>query len=226
MTSTTVRVLIVDDSPVVRMGLRSLLLVEDGIEVVGEAGDGDEGLSMASNLRPDVVLLDVRMPRRDGVSVVSEIAELAKVLMMTFTDETHVIQEALRRGASGYLVHGTFDAEFLGSMVRQCAGGAGAFSGPALAALRSGGTATPQVPPTLGGTVEASPPHRGEEITGGLSPRQVEVMDLVAEGRSNREIAAELFLAEKTVKNHINAIFAELGVGTRAEAIVRWLRRG
>lgn len=220
--SATLRILIVDDSPVVRMGLIALLSFEDDLEVVGEAGDGEEALELSASLTPDVVLLDVRMPRRDGVSVITDLAAKATVIMMTFTDESHVIQDALRRGASGYLVHGTFDAAFLGSMIRQCAAGAGAFSGPALAALR-GGTAAATADNPSGPVATAL----GSVVTEGdhaLSPRQVEVMDLVAEGRSNQQIAAELFLAEKTVKNHINAIFAELGVSSRAEAIVLWLR--
>lgn len=218
--STTLRVLVVDDSPVVRIGLKALLATEDDLEVIGEAGDGDEAVVLAASMQPDVVLLDVRMPNRDGVSVITELADTATVIMMTFTDEDHVIQEALSRGASGYLVHGTFDAQFLAAMIRQCVGGAGAFSGPALVALRGG-----MSQPAADSLSPAS-----ERATGGasssttLSPRQVEVMELVARGRSNRQIAAELFLAEKTVKNHINAIFAELGVESRAGAIVRWLR--
>ncbi|WP_338749337.1 response regulator transcription factor [Janibacter alittae] len=217
--STRLRVLVVDDSPVVRMGLQALLSTEADLHVVGEAGDGDEALALMAETRPDVVLLDVRMPKRDGVSVITELAERATVIMMTFTDESHVIQDALRRGASGYLVHGTFDAQFLAAMIRQCAAGAGAFSGPALAVLR-GGAASSQgaASSPAAGTDDAA------ETTTALSPRQVEVMELVAKGRSNQQIAAELFLAEKTVKNHINAIFAELGVESRAEAIVYWLR--
>ncbi|WP_427384221.1 response regulator [Janibacter sp. G56] len=209
-----------DDSPIVRTGLRSLLEAEPDIEVVGEAGDGDEGLAHCAALAPDVVLLDVRMPRRDGVSVVEEMSGLATVVMMTFTDEASVIQTALRRGASGYLVHGTFDADSLAAMVRQCAAGSGAFSGPALAALRGVGEASTV---QAAAVVQASGSRLLE--TFGLSPRQVEVMDLIAHGRTNGQIAKELFLAEKTVKNHINAILPALGVTTRAEAIVRWLGR-
>lgn len=217
MSTTLLRVLVVDDSPVVRMGLRALLATEDDLEVVGEAGDGNEALELAAELAPAVVLLDVRMPVRDGVSVITELAETATVIMMTFTDESHVIHEALNRGASGYLVHGTFDAQFLAAMIRQCAAGAGAFSGPALVALRGGsGQRSTKSPDPAPGEVPRSTT---------LSRRQAEVMELVAGGRSNQQIAAELFLAEKTVKNHINAIFAELGVETRAEAIVLWLRR-
>ncbi|WP_277453696.1 response regulator transcription factor [Janibacter sp. DB-40] len=218
--SATLRVLVVDDSPVVRMGLKALLSTENDLELVGEAGDGNEALDRAAEVDPDVVLLDVRMPTRDGVSVINELAEEATVIMMTFTDESHVIQEALSRGASGYLVHGTFDAQSLAAMIRQCAAGAGAFSGPALAALRGGASTGPAVAPG-----PASRETRDSPRSTSLSARQSEVMELVANGRSNQQIATELFLAEKTVKNHINAIFAELGVETRAEAIVLWLRR-
>ena len=220
--STQLRILVVDDSPVVRMGLRALLSTEEDLEIVGEASDGDEAITIAAQVEPDVVLLDVRMPHRDGVSVITQLSTTATVVMMTFTDEAHVIQDALRRGASGYLVHGTFDAQFLASMIRQCAGGAGAFSGPALAALRSGPGEEAGTPAASVSIATDGAGTRARRI-GRLSPRQVEVMDLVATGRTNQQIAGELFLAEKTVKNHINAIFAELGVESRAAAIVAWL---
>lgn len=220
--SASLRVLLVDDSPVVRMGLKALLSTEDDLEVVGEAGDGDEAIARANEVSPDVILLDVRMPNRDGVSVTTELSAMATVIMMTFTDESHVIQDALRRGASGYLVHGTFDAQFLASMIRQCAAGAGAFSGPALAVLRGESPGNGQASTS---TSRASADAGTGVGATRLSPRQVEVMELVAQGRTNQQIATELFLAEKTVKNHINAIFAELGVQSRAEAVVFWLRR-
>lgn len=213
-------VVIVDDSPIVRAGLRALLDVEEHLSVVAEAGSADEALCTVATHRADCVLLDVRMPGRDGLSVVAELSSRATVIMLTFSDEPATIQGALREGASGYLVHGTFDADTLASMIRQCVGGGGAFSGPALSALRGGGVASPaQSPVVEGATSPADVP--------GLSARQVEVMDLVAAGRSNGQIAGELFVAEKTVKNHINAIFAALGTSTRAEAIVLWRdRRG
>lgn len=205
-------VLIVDDNPVVRTGLRSLLETAPDIEVVGEASDGILAETMVRQLKPQVVLLDVRMPRRDGVRTARLIADQTVVIMLTFTDEPEHIRAAVAAGASGYLVHGSFDAATLAHTVRGARMGAGAFSQQALAALR-----TMETPPDP--SVE-----RARRLTEfGLSERQGELMDLIAQGRSNAEIAGELFLAEKTVKNHINAIFGKLVVTNRGEAIALWL---
>ncbi len=201
-------VCIVDDSAVMRRGIRSLVETDDQLEIVAEAGNGEQALAAVRRLRPDVVLLDVRMPTRDGISVVREISEVSHVLMLTFSDESEVVLAALDEGAIGYLVHGTFDADRLGAMVRAAAEGTGSLSGPALAALR-------------GGRAPVAGPGGRERFD--LSERQAEVMDLVAAGKTNGAIARELFLSEKTVKNHINQIFPRLAVTTRAEAIVAWL---
>lgn len=203
----TIRVCVVDDSMVMRRGIRALLETDESVDIVGEAGDGNEALAVVADTSPDVVLLDVRMPTRDGLSVVHEISQQARVLMLTFSDEQDVIRGALEEGAIGYLVHGTFDADQLAAMVRSAAEGTGSLSGPALQALLAG---PPQAQASGGDTYD-------------LSDRQIEVMDLVAAGKPNRVIARALFLSEKTVKNHINQIFAKLGVSTRAEAIVVWL---
>lgn len=213
--SSPLRVLITDDSPVVRLGLRTLLSQDPALEVVGEAGDGDECIAQVAELHPDVVLLDVRMPRRDGLATVGEIAGQTKVVMMTFTDEASVIRRAMEAGAAGYLVHGTFDADALSAMVRSVAGGLTALSGPAQLAM-----STPA--PAAADERAAGAEHPDY----GLSARQREVMELIALGRSNREIADTLFLAEKTVKNHINQIFATLGVRNRSEAMALWLGVG
>lgn len=204
-----IRIVIVDDSPVVRMGLRALVDTEADLRVVGEAGDGEEALRVVRRESPDVVLLDVRMPRKDGLSVLAEITACASVVMMTFTDEPGVIHQALAAGAVGYLVHGTFDAAGLAQFIRGAAGGVGAFSGPALTAIHQA---------VSNGATRGLRTGRHP-----LSQRQVEVMELISMGRSNSEIARTLFVAEKTVKNHINQIFAALGVETRAEAIAAWL---
>ncbi|CAI9415482.1 response regulator [Nocardioides sp. T2.26MG-1] len=206
------RTLIVDDNPVVRTGLRSLLETSGDIEIVGEAGDGILAESMVHQLKPDVVLLDVRMPRRDGVQTARAIAGETTVIMLTFTEEPEHIRAALAAGASGYLVHGSFDASTLVHTVRQAALGAGAFSRQALEAIRGAGAHD-----------DADAERRRRQQEFGLSERQVELMDLIARGLTNAEIARELFLAEKTVKNHVNAIFGKLVVTNRSEAIAVWL---
>lgn len=206
------RTLIVDDNPVVRTGLRSLLETSGEIEIVGEAADGILAESMVHTLKPDVVLLDVRMPRRDGVQTARAISGETTVIMLTFTDEPEHIRAALAAGASGYLVHGSFDASTLVHTVRQAALGAGAFSRQALEAIRD--TRPPDDP-----AVE----RRRRQAEFELSDRQGELMDLIAQGLTNAEIARELFLAEKTVKNHVNAIFGKLVVANRSEAIAVWL---
>lgn len=204
------QVLIVDDNDVVRMGLRSLLEASVDLVIVGEARNGEQAVDLTRRLLPDVVLLDVRMPRRDGLSVVGEISALSTVIMLTFSDEPEVVRSAVAAGASGYLVHGMFDAGTLAQSVRGAATGNGAFSRSALDALR----------PAL-----SRPPAALGLKAGGhnLSLRQVEVMDAIACGRTNPQIAKAFFLSEKTVKNHINQIFSRLGVGSRAEAMAVWL---
>jgi DNA-binding NarL/FixJ family response regulator len=201
-----VTVLVVDDNPVVRSGLVALLGVSPALEVVGEAADGDQAVRMVRSVRPDVTLMDVQMPRRDGVSAVREVATLTRVLMTTFTDTSEVVHAAVDAGALGYLVHGTFAEDDLVACVLAAASGNAVFGGPAMSALRSGR-------PVPG---PARPTHD-------LSERQVEIMELIARGSSNGDIAGELFLAEKTVKNHVNHIFARLGVRSRAEAVALWL---
>lgn len=205
-----IKALIVDDSAVVRRGVRTLLELDDDIEVVGEAGDGDAALALAAETQPDIVLLDVRMPRRDGLSIIAELAQAARVLMLTFSDESHVIHQAMAAGATGYLVHGTFDADSLAATVRSAASGMAALSGPALSAMLAPAQAEPV---------------NGADRAGkwGLSLRQAEVMDLIAQGSSNREIAKALFLTEKTVKNHINQVFSKLDAANRGQAIATWL---
>jgi DNA-binding NarL/FixJ family response regulator len=208
-----VNVLVVDDNAVVRSGLCGLLAASSEIHVVGEAWDGERAVELARVLLPDVVLLDVRMPRRDGVSAAREIAGISRVLMMTFTDDHQVIRDAVAAGASGYLVHGAFDAADLVSSIQAVARGTGVFSTAALQALR-----TPETP--MVESISSTP--RQPEL--GLSERQAEILALIADGLSNGEIATRCFLTEKTVKNHINRIFSALDVRTRGEAIALWFR--
>ncbi|MFJ8024911.1 response regulator [Streptomyces sp. NPDC096311] len=226
------RVLVADDNPVVRAGLAALLDGHPDLEVVARAADGEEAIAAATRLRPDVVLLDVRMPGTDGLTALPALSLLAPVMMLTYSREPEVVAEALRRGAVGYLVHGEFTAAELISAVRE---------------IRHATSAFATVPDSLGVSYEpndfpshlqlavgqsskarsgfAARLHRRvpNRLNFGLSSREVEVMDHIASGMSNRQIAAACFISEKTVKNHINRIFAKLHSSSRSEAIAHWL---
>ncbi|MDA2807271.1 response regulator [Nocardiopsis suaedae] len=215
----TLRILAVDDNIVVRTGLVALLEAADGIEVVGEAGNGAEALTMTRAMRPDVVLLDVRMPVRDGVSVVEELSGLTKVIMLTHTEDPEIIQTALRRGAKGYLVHGNFGLEELARALNDVAGG--------VRTPLSSVAATAVVASMLEGPVPTAPQEAGVDLAQrySLSERELEILQTMARGYTNAEIASELYVAEKTVKNHLNRIFHKLGVSTRTAAIALWHER-
>ncbi|MGI5326358.1 response regulator [Actinomadura nitritigenes] len=221
------RVLVADDNVVVRSGLVSLLEAH-GIEVAGEAGDGRRAVELTARLRPDLVLLDVRMPLMDGVAAVAEISPLAPVLMLTYTDDPGTVRAALGRGATGYLVHGAFTADELIAAVHNAVGGAHPLSPAAVSALVGAvreASETAESAGTAGTAAPAEPRTPPEAPHGGfgLSAREAEVMRLIVQGASNGEIAARLFLAEKTVKNHVNRIYAKLGVTSRGAAIARWI---
>ncbi|TDQ49250.1 LuxR family two component transcriptional regulator [Actinorugispora endophytica] len=210
-----ITVLAVDDNIIVRAGLISLLEASDGIRVIGEAGDGAQAIEQTRALEPDVVLLDVRMPVRDGVSSVEELAELTKVVMLTHTEDPEVIETALRRGASGYLVHGHFTLDELERALREVVHGNGSPLSPiAATALLASMRSAPTAPA----------PPRPTDL--GLTDREAEVLAAIARGLPNAAIAKDLFLSEKTVKNHINRIFRKLNVSTRAAAIARWNGHG
>lgn len=214
------RVMVVDDNLVVRSGLVSLLEVS-GIQVVGEAGDGQTAVELAERVRPDLVLLDVQMPLLDGVAAAELLSRMTQVIMLTYTEDPQVIRTAIGNGASGYLVHGSFTAQELTDAVHSAIGGAHPLSQAAVSALvgairnDKAPMATPAVEPPR---VSAHARDRFE-----LSAREAEVMQLIVQGRSNGQIAGQLFLAEKTVKNHVNRIYAKLGVTSRAAAIAQWL---
>ncbi|WP_332642753.1 response regulator transcription factor [Aeromicrobium sp.] len=203
-----IRVLIIDDNPVVRLGLRNLLDAHDTITVVGEADNGDDGVRMNSQLSPDVVLCDVRMPGLDGVGAAAQMAPTTSVVMLTYTDDLDTIRSTIASGAKGYLVHGAHQPDEIVAAVVTAASGSSVLGPAASLAL-------------LSGTAASAPAV--DHGTWGLTSREGEIMALVAKGLSNRDIAKACFLAEKTVKNHINNIFPKLGVVTRAEAISLWL---
>ncbi|MEU1592962.1 response regulator transcription factor [Streptomyces sp. NPDC005708] len=224
------RVLVADDNPVVRAGLTALLSVHPDIEVVAEAADGEQALALAGRHRPEVVLLDVRMPGTDGLTALPELARLAPVMMLTYSTEPEVVAEALRRGASGYLVHGEFTAAELIEAVRELREGRRCPVSSSLGASYQPGETSSQMQPVVAQSSKARPVRRASLrrraagwLDFGLSAREVEVMDLIASGMNNRQIAATCFISEKTVKNHINRIFAKLHSTSRSQAIARWL---
>lgn len=200
---------IADDNAVVRLGIRSLLSTADDLQVVGEAADGAAAVAMVKARRPDVMLLDVRMPKQDGVTVARQIAEDTAVVMLTYSESPEIISAAVKAGARGYLVHGHFEEDELLHAVRMAARGLGTFSAQAVAAI--------------------SDPRPSRETLAsryGLSEREADVMQLIAQGAANTEIAGSLFISEKTVKNHINRIFAKLQVTSRGHAVAVWLADG
>jgi DNA-binding NarL/FixJ family response regulator len=229
----SLRVLVADDNPVVRAGLTALLDAQPDIRVVAEAPDGDEALTLAAHHHPDVILLDARMPGTDGLTALPELARLAPVLMVTYSTEPEVITEAAHRGATGYLIHGDFTTTELIEAVRATA----ARDTPPPPPVQSSSLPPPrpyEFPSHLQPRMAQSSKARFARATAfgrrppghrdfGLSSREVEVMDLIASGMNNRQIAAACFISEKTVKNHINRIFAKLHSASRSEAIAHWL---
>ncbi|GHE04356.1 response regulator [Streptomyces alanosinicus] len=229
------RLLVADDNLVVRAGLTALLSGRADTTVVAEATDGREAYEAALRHRPDVILLDVRMPGVDGISALPHLVRLAPVMMLTYSHETATVREALRLGAGGYLVHGEFTTEQLVRAVRDVREGRPHVTPGAAKALlmelraNASAHAESQVPYFLG---ENSPQvlsqlqsPMGQSIRSRfrLSTREAEIMDLIASGMTNQQIAAACFISEKTVKNHINRIFAKLQTTTRSQAAAKWL---
>ncbi|GAA2259892.1 response regulator transcription factor [Glycomyces scopariae] len=203
-----IRVLIADDHPVVRDGLRGMFASGGDIEVVGEASDGREAVDRALALEPDVVLMDLRMPGTDGVTAIRELASLgasARVLVLTTYDTDSDVLPAIEAGASGYLLKDASPDE-----LRR-----------AIRAAHEGGTVlAPSVASVLMAQV------RRPAAAGPLSERELEVLSLIAKGRGNRETAAELFISEATVKTHLMHVYAKLEVNDRAAAVAVAYERG
>jgi DNA-binding NarL/FixJ family response regulator len=206
-----IRVLLVDDHQVVRRGLRTFLEVQPDIEVVGEAGDGDEGVSRAEELKPDVILMDVKMPGTDGIAALRKLRDAgnrARVLVVTSFTEQRTVVPALRAGAAGY-VYKDVDPDALAGAIRSV------HAGHVL--LR------PEVADALLSQEETASGHgRGSTLT----EREREVLSLIADGRSNREIARALVLSEKTVKTHVSNILMKLDLADRTQAALWAVRHG
>jgi DNA-binding NarL/FixJ family response regulator len=207
-----IRILLVDDNSIVRRGIASLLAEADGMEVVGEAANGREAITLAAELRPDVVCLDVRMPVMDGVAAAGPLSERAKVLMLSYSEEEHLVTGAIRNGAAGYLVHGRFEPDELELRIKAVARGEMVLS--------------PAITPAVFDVLRRAPGTDNDQDElglGSLTAREREVLNLLARGLSNREIAEELVITNKTVKNHLSRVYEKIGVHSRAEAIALWL---
>ncbi|MFH9228060.1 response regulator [Streptomyces lydicus] len=207
----SIHVLLVDDHQVVRRGLRTFLEVQDDIEVVGEAADGAEGIAAAEQLRPDVVLMDVKMPGTDGIEALRKLRELdnpARVLVVTSFTEQRTVVPALRAGAAGY-VYKDIDPEALA------------------AAIRSVHAGHVVLQPEVAGALLSQEDGNGGQGRGtSLTDRESEVLALIADGRSNREIARALVLSEKTVKTHVSNILMKLDLADRTQAALWAVRHG
>lgn len=213
-----IRVLLADDQRVVREGLGTLLGLIGGVEVVATAADGEEAVALAARLRPDVVLMDLRMPRCDGVEATRRLrdhdADIKVLMLTTYADDRSVI-DALRAGARGYLTKDA-GAEEIRQALLQVTSGHAAIDPAVQHHLLDAIVASPEEPPP------AVPPT----LPDGLTPREAEVLSLIAEGLSNPEIAERLVVGETTVKSHINHLFAKIGVRDRAQAVTYAFRNG
>jgi DNA-binding NarL/FixJ family response regulator len=217
MRETPIRVLLVDDQVLMRRGLRKLLEVEEGIEVVGEAADGVEALRLIPDARPEVALVDARMPKMDGVELIRRLSEehprVAAIVLTTFDDDEYVFG-GLRAGAKGYLLKDTPPEELVSGLEKASRG-----------ETVLGGQIASRVVSELRRTTE--PTERtsrpGEEV---LSRREVEVAKLVGAGATNREIALRLFITEGTAKNHISKILRKLGLRDRTQLALHAVERG
>ncbi|HZE39475.1 MAG TPA: response regulator transcription factor [Stackebrandtia sp.] len=203
-----IRLLIADDHPIVRDGLSGMFAATEGFEVLGEASDGAEAVRMARALTPDVILMDLRMPGTDGLAAITELKRLgvaSRVLVLTTYDTDSYVLPAIEAGATGYLLKDAPREDLL-KAVRAAATGASVLA-PSVASRLMHRVRTPG----------------GEEP---ISQREREVLELVAAGNSNREVAAKLFISEATVKTHLLHIYTKLGVSDRAAAVAEAFHRG
>ncbi|HET6289321.1 MAG TPA: response regulator transcription factor [Amycolatopsis sp.] len=202
-----ISLLIVDDHPVVRDGLRGMFSADPRFEVLGEAGDGEEAITAGVKLRPDVILMDLRMPRTDGVTAIEELAKrgvASRILVLTTYDTDSDVLPAIQAGATGYLLKDA-PREELFRAVEAAAQGKAMLS-PAVATRLMGRMRQP--------------------TSGPLSHRELEVLELIARGSTNREAAKKLFISEATVKTHLLHVYAKLGVNDRAAAVATAFSQG
>jgi len=216
------RVAVVDDHDFMRETMRDMLSDEEGIVVVGEAKDGREALELCRKERPDLVLMDVRMPRMDGLAATREIKTqfpATSVLMVTMHENTDYLLEALRAGAAGYVLKDASREEMTSAVRRVLTGESPLDEELAVRLLRR---LASDAADAAGG--DGAPPNRGEDHP--LTPREVEVLGLMAQGQTNRQISQSFFISVGTVKNHVEHIITKLGVSDRTQAVVLALETG
>ncbi|MFP5225079.1 MAG: response regulator [Actinomycetota bacterium] len=211
-----IRILVADDHELFRSGLAMMLSSEDGIEVVGEAGDGAEAVRLAVEHVPDVILMDVRMPKRSGIEATQQIREevpSARILMLTVSDEEADLYDAVKSGATGYLLKDASIDEVLDAIKSVQAGQS---------------TISPSMASKLMAEFSAITKKQTQKSQPGpkVTDREMEVLQLVAKGMSNREIAKALFISENTVKNHIRNILEKLQLHSRMQAVYYAVREG
>lgn len=208
-----IRVLVADDHRVVRAGLVALLRQQDGLEVVGEAGDGLEAVALAGQLRPDVVLMDMQMPACNGVEATRQIRNQwpeVQVLVLTTYDDDELIWGGLQAGAKGYLLKDAPPDELLRGIATVAAGQS---------------LLPPQIAAKLMQVISQGGPTRGEP-TEPPTERELEILQLMAHGAANKEIAGSLYISENTVKTHVSNLFHKLGARDRTEAVTKALSKG
>jgi NarL family two-component system response regulator LiaR len=207
-----IRVLIVDDHTVVRDGLTALISAESGMHVVGAAGDGEDAIRLAEELQPDVILLDLVMPRVDGVQATRQIKRdlpNARILVLTSFGEDHQVYAAIKAGAMGYLMKDTSSDELI-------------------EAIRNTFAGIPVMQPEIAQKLMREIQNQDEGMTSesALTEREIEILQHLAQGKSNQNIADDLFLSERTVRTHITNILGKLGLSNRTQAVLYALREG
>ncbi|MBA4692053.1 MAG: two-component system response regulator NarL [Pseudomonas sp.] len=205
---TTTRILLVDDHPMMRRGLRDLLDLEDDLETVGEAGNGEDAIRLAQQIEPDLILMDLNMPGIDGLETTRRMRDAdidARIIMFTVSDEQGHVLEALRNGADGYLLK-DMDAEQLIEQIRIAATGRMALS--------------PELTQVLAEAIRVRPKPTGQVQFSSLTKREKEVLRQIAKGQSNKMIARKLGITEGTVKVHVKNLLHKLGLRSRVEAAV------
>ncbi|MGV8145604.1 MAG: response regulator [Alkaliphilus sp.] len=200
-----IKILIADDHSLVREGLKQILELENDIQIVGEAGDGEEAIELLKHVKPDIVILDINMPKMNGIQTLRRMKDIditTKIIMLTFHEEEEYLKETLNLGANGYVLKDA-ESESLTKAIRD---------------VYKGETS---VPPNI--VFENQTPYGqmvDEKGKGGLTKREYEVLILIAEGITNKEIAERLFISEKTVKNHVSSIFKKIKVNDRTQAAI------